>query len=60
MNCRLVYSLVAGAAAIAADMLYILIADPVDAAIAQPQRAFQVELIYADRTKVAHGQAGTL
>ena len=41
MNCRLVYSLVAGAAAIAADMLYILMADPVDAAIAQPQGLFR-------------------
>ena len=41
MNCRLVYSLMAGTAAIAADMLYILMVDPVDAAITQPQGLFR-------------------
>ena len=30
--------------------------DPADTAIMQPQRAFQVELIYVFRTKVARGQ----
>ena len=44
MNFRLVYSLMAGTAATAADMLYILMVDPVDAAIMQPQGLFSWSL----------------
>ena len=50
----------AGTAALAAAMLYILVVDPVDTAIMHLKGAFQVELIYAYRTKVAQGQEGAL
>ena len=44
MNFRLVYSLMAGTAATAADMLCILMVDPVDTAITQPQGLFRWSL----------------
>ena len=61
-NCKHVYSLLSGAAAVAADNAVFspLVVDPADIAIMQPQRLFQVELIFPYRTYVACGQASTL
>ena len=54
-NCRHIYSLLTGTVAVgAADMLYSPpVVDPAGTAL--EQGLFQVELIYAYRTKVARG-----